>query len=76
MPIYEYKCRKCSKTFEFMARNSSDAPESCSHCGAKELEKQLSAFAINMGSSSSSRPSKCESCPGAGTCPYAGDDDF
>ncbi len=75
MPIYEYKCKKCGKVFEHLARNADDAPASCAHCGAAELEKQFSAFAINMGGTAgAAMPEKCGSCPSAGACPYMDDD--
>jgi putative FmdB family regulatory protein len=45
MPIYEYFCPGCGKTFELMRPFSqSDAPASCPVCRTKG-EKLLSAFA-------------------------------
>lgn len=42
MPIYEYQCTKCKKTFEYM-QSFSDAPKKkCEKCGGK-LEKLISA---------------------------------
>lgn len=41
MPTYEYKCRKCKKTFEAFQRIS-DAPlTACEKCGAKGTVSRL-----------------------------------
>jgi putative FmdB family regulatory protein len=42
MPIYEYECDGCGRTFEFM-QSMSEAPKTtCEECGGK-LEKRISA---------------------------------
>ena len=42
MPIYEYECRKCKRTFEYM-QSLSDAPrKKCERCGGK-LDKRISS---------------------------------
>jgi putative FmdB family regulatory protein len=42
VPIYEYQCEKCKRTFEYM-QSMSDAPKKkCERCGGK-LDKLLSA---------------------------------
>jgi len=41
MPLYDYRCSACSKTFELLVR-ASTVP-SCPTCGSQELEKQVSA---------------------------------
>ncbi|MBF0111712.1 MAG: zinc ribbon domain-containing protein [Desulfamplus sp.] len=41
MPIYEYKCKKCGKTFEKLVIGS-DTP-SCPSCSSSELDKLMSA---------------------------------
>jgi putative FmdB family regulatory protein len=50
MPIYEYQCRACREVFEIFVRPSStttpDAP-SCPSCQSQDLERLLSAFAVN-----------------------------
>ncbi len=71
MPLYEYTCGDCGKTFEFLARNSEQTPDKCPSCEGTTLKKQFSAFAISTGSSSSPA-AKCESCPNQGGCPYMG----
>ncbi|MDO8891978.1 MAG: zinc ribbon domain-containing protein [Sulfurimicrobium sp.] len=40
MPIYDYRCKDCDKTFEFLLRSSSIP--SCPACGSRQLEKLLS----------------------------------
>ena len=45
MPLYEYSCRKCGHQFEALVR-SHDTP-ACPACGASELERLLSLFAVD-----------------------------
>jgi len=40
MPLYDYRCAACSKTFELLVR-ASTVP-SCPTCGSQQLEKQVS----------------------------------
>lgn len=40
MPMYDYRCRACSKDFEMLVR-ASDTP-ACPHCASTALERQLS----------------------------------
>jgi len=42
MPIYEYECRQCEKTFEILQR--ADEKVSCPSCGSGRLKKLLSVF--------------------------------
>jgi len=61
MPIYEYKCRKCSTKFEMLQRmGASNDGVSCPKCGASKPMKQFSVFM-----SSGTNISECES----GVCP-------
>jgi putative FmdB family regulatory protein len=41
MPFYEYTCKKCDQTFEFLVM-SSTVP-ACPGCGSTRLEKLISA---------------------------------
>jgi putative FmdB family regulatory protein len=41
MPIYEYACLKCGQEFEELVRG--DEKPACPKCGAKQLERQMSA---------------------------------
>ena len=68
MPIYEYTCDACQKTFEHLARTLSDKPKGCPACGsAKRLVKQFSTFAPAQ--AKSAVPSGCQGCAGASCCP-------
>ncbi|MFN2446935.1 MAG: zinc ribbon domain-containing protein [Vicinamibacterales bacterium] len=44
MPIYEYRCRRCSAEFETLVRAGS-TPQ-CPQCAGQELERLLSLPAI------------------------------
>lgn len=67
MPIYEFRCRKCDKKFEFLCLSSEGSDAACPSCGEKDLERLLSSFCSrsasgldqNLGGSagSSCRPS-------------------
>lgn len=46
MPIYEYKCKSCEKTFEALRRMSQgDTPAPCPTCGGEETMRLLSLIA-------------------------------
>ncbi len=47
MPIYEYSCRDCGKTFEVLVRGS-DAV-TCPRCGSSLLDKLISAPFVSSG---------------------------
>ena len=70
MPIFEYLCKDCSRTFEALVMNSKQ-PE-CPACHGQHLEQMLSTFAPRAnGTAPASAPGPC----GAGacsTCPHAG----
>ncbi len=44
MPIFEYVCKQCQHHFEAIVQGAV-LPE-CPACASKELEKQLSVFAV------------------------------
>jgi len=64
MPIYEYRCRNCGKTFEKLVMTSSAPPPPCPECGAAEVEKLFSAPG-SVGVASGGGPS---ACPQASSC--------
>jgi putative FmdB family regulatory protein len=72
MPLYEYQCRACDHQFELLVRESTALE--CPKCTGKDLEKQLSVFAVNAPSAGPSRmagPAPCGACGdprGAGSC--------
>jgi putative FmdB family regulatory protein len=69
MPIYEYHCEPCNRTFETLVRASTDQPE-CPTCGDSEhLTRQLSApAAAQSGSSARASPTLPMAGCGAPSC--------
>ena len=55
MPIYEYACMECESHFEELVRRAEQAVL-CPECGAADVLKQMSSFAV-AGVSSQPRPS-------------------
>ena len=45
MPIYEYACMECESHFEELVRSAEQAI-ACPECGAGNVLKQLSTFAV------------------------------
>lgn len=45
MPLYEYRCRACSREFEALIRRQTTP--ACPHCGAEDLERLLSSFGVS-----------------------------
>ncbi len=64
MPIYEYACMECESHFEELVRNAQQAV-ACPECGAGNVLKQLSTFAV--AGVSSQKPSGGGGCCG-GSC--------
>jgi putative FmdB family regulatory protein len=46
VPIYEYACMECESHFEELVRSSEQAVV-CPECGAGNVLKQLSTFAVH-----------------------------
>jgi putative FmdB family regulatory protein len=44
MPIYEYRCLKCDRSFEALVRNGHDGAQ-CPHCRGTKLAREMSTFA-------------------------------
>lgn len=65
MPLFEYKCKKCGQTTEFLERGSGLSRHVCPHCGGKHLQKLVSTFSAGR---SNSKINGGGSCP-TGTCP-------
>jgi putative FmdB family regulatory protein len=40
MPIYDFHCKKCDRTFELLVRGP--LASACPQCGSEKLEKQVS----------------------------------
>ncbi|HWD19930.1 MAG TPA: zinc ribbon domain-containing protein [Verrucomicrobiae bacterium] len=50
MPIYEFACPRCRRIFSFLSRTlNPERSPTCPKCGAKNLSKQMSAFAMPRG---------------------------
>ena len=50
MPIFEYACRKCRRVFSFLARRlQPEGTPTCPRCGAKNLTREISRFALLKG---------------------------
>jgi putative FmdB family regulatory protein len=67
MPLYEYKCKKCGRTTEFLERGSGRDRHVCPACGGTDLRKLFSTFAAGR---SDSKAGGAGSCP-TGTCPLS-----
>ena len=53
MPIYEFKCSKCSAHFELLMMNKNEGVElRCPHCKSEEFERIISSANYSMGSGS------------------------
>ena len=45
MPIYEYECKKCGKTFEIYQRITETSKDvKCPVCGEPDPQRKISAF--------------------------------
>lgn len=67
MPIYEYACMECESHFEELVRNAEQAV-ACPDCGAGNVLKQISAFAISGTSAKPSFGGSAGGCCGGGGC--------
>jgi len=70
MPLYEFDCRACGRRFEMLMRGA-DAP-ACPACGARDLERALSTFAVGAGAApepfSAGACGRCGDPRGPGAC--------
>ncbi len=62
MPIYEYVCKECNRSFEALVIGSRE-PE-CPHCHSRQLEQQISSFAVGA----AARRGSCSSALPGGGC--------
>ena len=47
MPVYEYRCKRCQKTFEVLQKISSEPLRTCLECGGP-LEKLISVSSFQF----------------------------
>ncbi|MGQ0735906.1 MAG: FmdB family zinc ribbon protein [Acidobacteriota bacterium] len=72
MPLYEYECRSCHHHFELLVREQTVL--ACPSCESRDLDKQLSVFAVGADSPKLGRaaaPGPCGTCghpDGPGSC--------
>ena len=65
MPLYEYACEDCGKTFEqLVSVQNRDNGVECPECGSSKVERLISSFAIGKSGASSSAGASCPT----GTC--------
>ncbi|HZW03685.1 MAG TPA: zinc ribbon domain-containing protein [Anaerolineaceae bacterium] len=66
MPLYEYRCETCGRTFEKMAAFSqADGSPECPHCHGSQTRKQISTFATRgAAAAGSASASSCGSSGG------------
>ncbi len=75
MPLYEYRCRACSATFEMLVRVGSHV--TCPHCGDSSVDKLLSVPTVLSGQTARmaghtccGRDERCDAppCSTGGSC--------
>lgn len=68
MPIYEFKCTKCSEFFEIFVTNTEEKVEMrCPKCHSEEFERVLSASSYAMGGGRSKASAVTRNCS-EGSC--------
>ncbi|MGQ9663691.1 MAG: FmdB family zinc ribbon protein [Kiritimatiellia bacterium] len=79
MPIYEYRCQKCGRKYEHLAKSHREEAPPCPACGAPDPEKLLSQFAAHVAKRNTCDVNACAAgrpvpgcCP-SGSCPLAQD---
>ncbi|MBA3347905.1 MAG: zinc ribbon domain-containing protein [Actinobacteria bacterium] len=65
MPMYEYACMECESHFEELVRSAEQAV-ACPDCGAGNVLKQISTFAVTGAQSSPSFGGGGGGCCGGG----------
>jgi putative FmdB family regulatory protein len=71
MPLYEYHCSACDRTFEALVSIRHSGPVPCAHCGSEEVRKLLSTFSARVADGGSYRATAgsggCSGCS-SGDC--------
>lgn len=67
MPIYEYKCSKCKRSFSVLQKTgTSEKDTGCPDCGSNAVKKLLSAFSCSAGGNTFSPSASGRACGGGG----------
>ncbi|MFH1069679.1 MAG: zinc ribbon domain-containing protein [Candidatus Glassbacteria bacterium] len=89
MPIYEYQCTDCGKTFEVLQRMNEKPELKCNSCDGSNIQRVLSPGSFvfkgsgfyatdykngHNGKGKKSEVPSCETCSESGGCPAAGAD--
>lgn len=71
MPIYEYLCKPCNRVFSFISPTINPRkPPTCPKCGARDLKKTMSRFAVvgavhkSEGKAATEKPAAGANAPG------------
>lgn len=72
MPIYEYTCKDCNTSFEYLVMGGR-GPEGCPKCKGKNINQQMSACGFvskGGGGATTAKSAGTSSCSGctAGSC--------
>lgn len=65
MPIYEFHCEECDRSFELLVSLTAPSPPQCPHCQGGRLARELSVFASGS-TGGESRPAGAGGCCGGG----------
>jgi putative FmdB family regulatory protein len=55
MPIYEFRCQKCSTLFEVLVSTTTPEEVVCKACGSKDIKRTISAASYRLSSSGGSK---------------------
>jgi putative FmdB family regulatory protein len=66
MPIFEYECKKCNHTFEFLLLPSHPTEPECPSCHSRKLEKVISIFGLSTPSTRKANAKKSIAAQKAG----------
>jgi putative FmdB family regulatory protein len=61
MPIYEFRCTTCHERFEVLVTTAERRKAHCPRCGATQVERLLSTFAVGKASAAAPAPGPCGS---------------
>jgi putative FmdB family regulatory protein len=67
MPIYEYRCADCDRSFEALVRPN-DPLTHCPHCNGSTFRRELSVFTSGVPSSAADAPPTMVKGGGGGGC--------